>query len=453
MAGALLLGVWAIFSFLVGAYRFQAMFLVVLAVTCLQGLVLPALYSAGAPAGIVSAMLLFKDVGLAMLFLVALLSGAVLRLLSQSAAAQLLAMFTAYSLARGFLDFAFAGVDLVSYGSVGRQILFPFLAVCVGGALIHRHQDSGKRTIERGLAFVTWLVIGALVLHALTGPEWWAHNANIARFNLDIRGHTELAQLYDLGLAANAEMRDSVWSPFAFRIFGSFGDSLAFGQVAAVVFAYQLARNQERRRTALTVLLVGAAVLFSFSRSAWLAAWAMALVVMTGMRQWGRILFAASGVFILVSLTPGIVGFVDSTLAQFGNWRAGYEHAEGVVRFYSEGLWQAENLLGRGIGNRTIPESGYAWLLEQFGMPALLLLVAFFLVAVREIRSGGPHNHVPTVARGLCLASLLTLNFAEYPFAFTTYLLGWSLIGFALMQRQPATARHRKAPSTAALRA
>jgi hypothetical protein len=108
-------------------------------------------------------------------------------------------------------------------------------------------------------------------------------------------------------------------------------------------------------------------------------------------------------------------------------------HANGVIWFYTQGLWKFENLFGQGM-TADVPESGYGILLIRYGLPAVIILIWFCFVLYRELRQtnlrGTP---LFLVAQAVPIGMLVILNFSYYPFSFIPYLLVWFVIGFCLV--------------------
>jgi hypothetical protein len=151
-------------------------------------------------------------------------------------------------------------------------------------------------------------------------------------------------------------------------------------------------------------------------------------------RQYRALVASAAVAALAFVVLAGLREFLRSSLLALGGGTEGdLTHARGLSAFYSTEVLRAVNLIGGGPGNRSIPENGLAFLLEQFGAPALGLFVAVCLSVERYCRrEGRPGDTLAVAAAALALGTIVVSHFAEYALSFTAYFAIWSVLGLAV---------------------
>lgn len=398
-------------------------FLTVLALlVVVQPLGVPALYFQGLSAENATLLLLTKDflvVGAAAFALVTRLPAIV-----GSPSVLLALAFAAMTTFRSVLDTTSWGSEAAWSGV--RQIL----VIC---ALFLVAWDLGSRVDWRRILSICAAISGvaiafSVLLHATTDEYWWRERLNLAEFAIDVRGYSWEAVAAEFGLPANVLQREVVIVYFAHRLFGLFGDPLAFGMNSAAVFVLALAGFPRRGRVLLGAI-AAFGLLFSFSRSAWVTA-AVAVLFVRRDRIWLFAVAAVLGVDLLTLLVPGIDLFVSGSIKALTSMDLRDHHAAGIVGFYTTALSDARNILGKGWGFRDIPESGYAWLVEQLGIIVSLFFLGWLAQLVRNGVSSWREGELEgALVVGFATATLVNMHFAEYALSFTSYWLIWIVLG------------------------
>jgi hypothetical protein len=82
---------------------------------------------------------------------------------------------------------------------------------------------------------------------------------------------------------------------------------------------------------------------------------------------------------------------------------------------------------------QTIPESGYAYFLEHFGVVAYASFLWFCIALYRQLDKGS-HADDPlgVLVQGISLGILVVMHFSQYPLAFTAFISLWYIVGFWL---------------------
>jgi len=105
------------------------------------------------------------------------------------------------------------------------------------------------------------------------------------------------------------------------------------------------------------------------------------------------------------------------------------------VWFYQRAFSDLGNIFGKGMDDsvQKIPESGYAFLLEHFGLFAYasFIMFCFSLFFSLRKREGGV-NTLIAVAQAVPVCILIVMHTSQYPFAFTEYLFIWFVVGVCI---------------------
>jgi hypothetical protein len=352
---------------------------------------------------------------------------------------KILGFFVAWCVVRYAIAVVFQGDSL--FGNLWdlRIVFFPIEILVVAMAISSAKPEFARRFILRMTWLAAALAVLAIPLCLLSATNFWRDHANIAAYTTDVKGQSSgyegqapemLAEA--TGISGNGLARGAFVFLSPFRAFGTIGDSVGFGHFVAfplLLLAFCFRRNWKRE---LVLSLIGIALFLSFTRSAWIFVAVAAIYVLLRRHR-----------FKLVFGLGGAGALAVSAWAPLGEWYSASlgglstsstdPHANGLIWFYTQGLWKFENLFGQGM-TADVPESGYGILLIRYGLPAVLILIWFCFVLYRELRQtnlrGTP---LFLVAQAVPIGMLVILNFSYYPFSFIPYLLVWFVVGFCLV--------------------
>jgi len=354
---------------------------------CLQNFLLAWIYSAGlAGKGFCQALLLFKEFVLMGLFLLYLPQ--VLRR-GCSLPVRLAGLFTAWCCLRYLAAVVIQGENFIANLWNLRVISFPLQILVVGiGATINDRRFA-LRFIRRMTLWIAAIAAVGLGLYFLTAPDFWRDQVNIARYNAEVKGESEddgairqqLSGADSLeqaeGLPGNARGREEFSLLFRFRAIGTVGDAVGFGHLLVLPMALLVFCHPVSWKTSAAFLLVSMALLFTFTRSAWIFVLVSAAYVLFRKGKQRTLIAGAAVVSAMFTLWPPFSDWFSGTMTLLSWSNPQEEHAEGLVWLYKEGLWHSANLLGQGL-SAPVYESGYGILLVRYGLPAVLLALAFF---------------------------------------------------------------------------
>ena len=100
------------------------------------------------------------------------------------------------------------------------------------------------------------------------------------------------------------------------------------------------------------------------------------------------------------------------------------DHAQGIVWFYQRAFTDAGNIIGKGpdVSVEKIPESGYGFLAEHFGLVAYFSWLWFMFSMYRYLKSReSAGRQLIFVMRAMIVGMFVVMHFSHYPFAF----IGW----------------------------
>ena len=288
----------------------------------------------------------------------------------------------------------------------------------------------------------------------MPSKDFWASHANIATYSIDIKGDDPFYYVEDQGVSGTGLARDVFLDLSSFRAMGTFGDPLAmsFAMTAPILllaFAYKRTWS-----TPLLLMVLGIALLFTFSRSAWIFLFAGGLYILLRKHKYGWLIaLAVIPVLALVTIRP-LADFATEGWQALSWTNPGGEHAEGIVWFYKRAFVDSGNILGKGMRDEVqkIPESGYAFLLEHFGLPAYVTWLWFLLSLYRylRLRDTGPAK-LPLVSEAMVLGTFVVVHFSQYPFSFIGWLPIWYVFGLS-MASAPLPVRSMREVGAAAMR-
>lgn len=405
-----------------------------------QNLALAYLYTNGlAGLDICRALILFKEFLLFALFAYSLV------LLQRRAdhwprPLLILFVFTAYCIVR----FAFGAAFLGDFSADGlrklRMMCYPAQILTVGyafGRVLPRFTKTFVRRMTYSLAV---LGLVGILLFLLPGADFWKQHADIASYNMDVKGEDISTVNAEEGIPGTGEGREAFLFLSSFRAMGTFADPLAFGfcmAMPALLLGFYYRKNW---LTLIMLALCGAAIFFTFSRSSWIFVTLSLAYIFLRKRQYRLILTVAAAVIAALLVWPPLTQFANSDYAYLSWNHPGDKHAQGIVWFYQRAFTDPGNILGKGMDDsvQTIPESGYAFLIEHFGFAAYASFIYFCFSLFALLRKRERENGLTPilcVAQAIPLSILIVMHTSQYPFAFIEYLLIWFIAGMCMCRK------------------
>ncbi|HXX15502.1 MAG TPA: hypothetical protein VEJ47_11420 [Candidatus Eremiobacteraceae bacterium] len=320
-----------------------------------------------------------------------------------------------------------------------KMICFPLEILIVVMTLTALHPEFGKRFLRNMTYVLAVLAVVAVAIFVLAPRDFWLEHANIAEYNREIKGDTENEQDFDTGVPGSATMgaRAEAFADFAsLRAVGTFGDALTLSFQMAVPVLLLSFYFPKTPASVLMLLMSGAAMLCSLSRSGWVFAAVVGTCVLVRRRHYKLLLSVGSALLAVVLLWPPMTQFAVDTVSNLSPSAENADtfHAEGLLYFYTRGFSDPGNILGKGTRSevRQIPEIGYAYLLEFFGLVAYGSFLWFCFALYRQFGKGSQPDPLGVFVQGISVGMLVVMHFSQYPFAFTEFISVWYVVGFGL---------------------
>lgn len=278
-----------------------------------------------------------------------------------------------------------------------RNIFFPLEILVVVMVLTALKPGFGQRFLRH----ITWILsaLGVVALAILfwAPPDFWVANANIAELQSDVKGSKGEAD-FEAGVLPNSTMsgRDTLQFLSMFRASGTFGEALAlaFSMSVPVLLLSLYFRISIASVVALTAAT--GALFFSLTRSAWIFCFIVGAYVLVRRRKYRLLLTVGCAIVSFFILWPPAAGFIAGTISNLSLSSNSVDtaHAEGVRWFYTQGFSDLGNILGKGMRLEVekIPECGYAYLLEHFGLAAYASFLWFCFSLYRQLRRAAPES-------------------------------------------------------------
>jgi hypothetical protein len=323
-----------------------------------------------------------------------------------------------------------------------KFIAFPLEIIVVVTVLTALHPEFGNRFLRHMTYVLSVSAVVALVIFFAAPRDFWVQNANLAEYNADVKGDTENEQDFSLGISGSGGSVGARAEAFAdianFRAIGTFGDglSLSFQMVVPVLLLWFYF---PRSYTSILMLIVSAAALLcSLSRSGWLFCAVVVTYVLLRRRHYLPFLIIGGAALSLVLLWSPMTQFAVATVANLTSSSNAdpndSAHAEGLFWFYTRGFSDPGNILGKGMRPeaQSIPESGYAYFLEHFGLLAYVSFLWFCIALYRQFGKGSRADPLGVLVQGISLGMLVVMHFSQYPLAFTAFVSLWYVVGLYL---------------------
>jgi hypothetical protein len=320
-----------------------------------------------------------------------------------------------------------------------KSICFPLQILVVVTVLTARKPEFGTRFLRDITYILSLLAVVAIAILVFAPRDFWVQNANIAVLQADVKGEAGEALDFGEGVPMSGSMigRELFSFMSAFRAIGTFGEALALSFSMAVPVLLLSLHYRKSILSILALTVATTALFFSLTRSAWVFCAIVASYVIV--RRGHYRIFALAGASILAFslLFPPVGDFAASTISNISpaNDNPDSEHAEGILWFYSRGFTDGENILGKGTnpGSQTIPESGYAYVLEHFGALAYASFLWFCFSIYGQLKKPGSRPIALSVfGQGIALAMLVVMHFSYYPFSLPTFMSLWYVVGLCL---------------------
>ncbi len=318
---------------------------------------------------------------------------------------------------------------------LARGMLLPFEAVLVA-YVIGYTSPSFVRMYERvTVTGLTILAIVAMALYFGTTDEFWVNHVNIALYNVEVKGDSEVTVLFDRGVSATAAGREFFEWIASLRLLGTFGDPLTAGFVMSVGLLFIIAREELDARAVTAAAIISAAVFLTFSRSVWIFC-TVTFLYLSYVRGKTRHIIAFLVVVAIAWMTvPGFQEFFSGSLEGIKevNPDAGDGHGRGLATFYSMDTLSTRNILGEVLLDPAdSEESGWYHILTQLGVGPFIAFIGLCFSVERYLRRSARREALMLGAAGFALATLVVMNFSFYPFAFTGYYGIWTVVGLAI---------------------
>lgn len=402
-------------------------------VTFTQNFALAYLYTSGlAGKELCRSLILFKEFFLLELFVYSII--VLFRYFQESWPRPLIILifFTAYCVLR----FGIGALFLADFTADGlrklRMMCFPVQIVTVTMAVSRLRPEFSRRLMRHLTCFLATLAVVGILLFLLPQADFWKQHVDIAAYNVDVKGEDPSTVIEEQGISGTGAGREAFLFLSAFRAMGTFADPLSFGFAMAMPILLLTFHYERSWLNILMLALSGVAIFFTFSRSSWIFVTISFMYILIRRRKY-RLIFslAALGTFALLSWPP-LAKFAASDLAYMSWANPGIEHAEGIVWFYQRAFTDPGNILGKGMDDsvQKVPESGYAFLLEHFGLVAYasFILFCFSLFSYLRKRQGRP-NSLILIGQAIPICVLIVMHTSQYPFAFSEYLFIWFVVG------------------------
>lgn len=320
-----------------------------------------------------------------------------------------------------------------------RTLLLPVVLVYLAYYLINTEQ---KR--RRFFYFFILLSFGLTlfgIFETLFLPnEFWFNHVNMSLYLNQIKGYH--ASYPGLGIAGSAMGRAGYREFFPRRLTSTFGDPFGYAvgmSIGIIVFLY-LFLKAKKIRYLLGLLMTSSALLLTFTRSGYLFFIVVFFIFWLIVFNKKQKIFS---LFLFILLSPLIYNFFRNLISQtITELRTSTVHSRDLISFYTFVLQSADHWAGVGVGFRYVIESGYTYLMTQVGGVGLILFLAFIFscmpIIYRKTRQRQKSSEfvslkcINAIALGILIATLILMNFSRYPFAMTTFMINWIIVGIAL---------------------
>lgn len=346
-----------------------------------------------------------------------------------------LGFFTAYCILR----FSCGALFLGDFSADGvrklRMMCFPLQILTVAMVTSWLYPEFSRRFLRQMTYCLGAIGVIGIVLFLFPEADFWKQHVNIASYNIDVKGDEPESVIEDQGIPGTGAGREAFLFLSSFRAMGTFADPLAFGfgmAMPILLWAFYYRRNWI---SILMLVISGAAIFFTFSRSSWIFVAIAFVYLLLYQRRYALVSALAAVVIAALFMWPPLAEFAATEYSELSWTNPGTEHAEGITLFYQQAFRDAGNILGKGMGDKVskFTESGYAFLLEHFGFLAYASFILFCISLLFYLRKSkrGPNSLVP-IAQAVPVCVLIVMHTSQYPFAFSEYLFIWFVVGVCI---------------------
>lgn len=350
-----------------------------------------------------------------------------------------------------FLLFVFSIIVILYYGALSsnrfsfatlkdlRCLLLPVILVYLAYYLINTEQKRRKFFYFFILLSFGLTLFG--IFETLFLPnEFWFNHVNISLYQNQIKGYH--ASYPELGIAGSAQGRAEYREFLPRRLTSTFGDPFgyAIGMSTGIIVFLYLFLKEKKILYLLGLFITSLALLLTFTRSGYIFFAVVFFIFWLIVLNKKQKIFL---VFIFILFSPLAFNFFSDFLSgTITELRTNTPHFQDLISFYTFVIQSGQYWAGMGVGLGYVVESGYTYLMTQVGGIGLILFLAFIFFCIpiiyRKTRQKGKSSEfvslkcINAIALGILIATVVLMNFFRYPFAMTTYMINWIIVGIAL---------------------
>jgi len=320
-----------------------------------------------------------------------------------------------------------------------RSLLLPVILVYLAYYLINTEQK--RRKFFYFFIFLSFGLTLFGIFETLFLPnKFWFNHVNISLYQTQIKGY--YADYPQLGIAGAAMGRPGYTEFLPRRLTSTFGDPFgyAIGMSTGIIIFLYLFLKKKKIRYLLGFLMTSSALLLTFTRSGYIFFIILFFVFWLIVLNKKQKIFS---VFLLILLSPLVYNFLsDLVSATITGLQTNSPHSRDLISFYTFVIQSGKYWAGMGVGRAPHVESGYTYLMTQLGGIGLILFLAFIFSCMpiihRKTRQKEKSSEfislkcMNAIALGILIATPILMNFYRYPFALTTYMINWIIVGMAL---------------------
>jgi hypothetical protein len=346
-----------------------------------------------------------------------------------------LIFFTAYCVIRVGFGILLLGDDpWMSYRRL-RLVCLPLQFLIIAMTVVRVQPEFATRLLRHMVYLLAILAVVGIVMFILPPIDFWVSHANMADYGIDIKGYDSSEFTESAGIGNTSAGRQEFVLLAPFRAFGTFGDPLAMGFALSTPFLLFAFVWKWNRFTVPGILVLALAIFATFDRSVWIFLFVTGLIVLVRERRY-KWLAAFAMVPILAILTvPPLAEFARYEYDGLSWTNPDNDHAQGIVWFYQRAFTDAGNIIGKGpdVSVERIPESGYGFLAEHFGLVAYFSWLWFMFSMYRYLKSReSAGRQLIFVMRAMIVGMFVVMHFSHYPFAFIGWLPIWYIFGLSM---------------------
>src|SRR5208283_2596969 len=382
-----------------------------------QNTALPLLYTSfGASRSLVASLLISKEILLFVLFIycVYLWRHEVQRPWPKPLYA--LFVFTSYCVLRVGIGLLFLGDDpWLSFRRL-RLACLPLQFLIIAITVARTEPEFARKFLRQMTFLLAFLALVGILMFMLPPSDFWMSHANMADYGMEVKGYDPSEFVESEGIGNTSAGREAFLFLSSFRAFGTFGDPLAMGFALSAPFLLLAFFYLKRWFTDPLLVVLGLAVFVTFDRSVWIFLFVAGLFILVRRRKY-KLLAAFTLVPILALLTiPPLAEFARYEYEGLSWKNPENDHAQGIVWFYQRAFTDPGNIIGKGpdVSVEKIPESGYGFLAEHFGLAAYITWMWFLFSAYRYLRSRGPGQaRLALLSQAMILGIFVVMHFSH----------------------------------------